>query len=51
MWAKKFNLRGISGSDCHQAPDIGRGGIETDADVKTTADLVRVLRGGNYRIL
>ncbi len=51
IWATKFGLHGISGSDCHQKEDIARGGIETDEDVKTTEDLVRVLREGIYRIL
>lgn len=50
-WAEEFNLKGISGSDFHQAEDLARGGIETDVDVTDTAALVEVLRSGNYRIL
>jgi len=52
FWANKYpSLHRISGSDCHQRVDIGAGGIETDVDVKTTADLVEVLRTDRYTIL
>ncbi len=50
-WAKKFNLHGIAGSDCHRLPDVGQAGIETDIDVKTIDDLVDVLRNDRYTIL
>ena len=47
-WARKFQLREISGSDCHQKQDAGRAGILTKEPVKDMADLVRVLRDGLY---
>ena len=51
-WADKYpDLHRISGSDCHQREDIAVGGIETDVDVKTTAELVEVLRNDRYTIL
>jgi len=43
------NLVMISGSDAHQLPDIGRGGLNTDKTVSTNADLLALLRGGSLR--
>jgi predicted metal-dependent phosphoesterase TrpH len=40
-----------SGSDYHQTPDVDRGGIETDRDVRTSAELVQLLRDDDYRLL
>lgn len=39
----------ISGSDFHQIPDIDRGGILTEEDVNTSAELAACLRSGKYR--
>lgn len=51
LWAKKFGLRGIAGSDCHQSPDVGITGIETSRAVSGMDDLIAVLRDGDYTIL
>ena len=40
-----------SGSDFHQVPDMGRGGILTDRDVRTSRDLVDCLRSGEYTLV
>lgn len=50
MWAEKFHLHGIGGSDCHRAEDAGRAGILTDETVRNMDDLVRVLRNDLYTI-
>ena len=50
-WAKKYNLHGIAGSDCHRMQDVGLAGIETDANVQTIDDLVEVLRSDRYSII
>ena len=50
-WAERFSLRTISGSDFHQVEDLARGGIETDENVQTMDDLVRVLTSGNYTLI
>lgn len=41
----------VSGSDFHQVPDIDRGGIITDCDVRTSAELAECLRSGNYELI
>lgn len=51
MWANRFGLHRIGGSDCHQEEDVGRSGIETWAKVESMADLVQVLKSDNYRII
>lgn len=40
-----------SGSDYHRAEDLDHGGIETDADIRTSADLARCLREGRFRCI
>ena len=40
----------ISGSDCHQAPDIGRGGIYTDVLPENEAAFADILRRRDFRI-
>lgn len=40
-----------SGSDFHQVPDLDRGGILTDMDVRTSADVAACLRSGNYQLI
>ncbi len=51
MWAEKFGLHRIGGSDCHEGEDVARSGIETDRKVKTMADLLEVLKSDDYTIL
>ena len=50
MWAEKYRLHGISGSDCHRTEDAGRAGILTEETVRNMDDLVRVLRNDLYTI-
>lgn len=40
-----------SGSDFHQVPDMDRGGILTDRDVRTSKDLADCLRSGDYTLI
>lgn len=51
LWAEKFGLHKIAGSDCHQTEDVAVTGIETDRTVKTMDDLLAVLRDDDYTIL
>lgn len=51
LWAEKFHLHRIAGSDCHRAFMVGRSGIETDEPVKNMDDLVEVLKNDRYKIL
>lgn len=41
----------ISGSDFHQPPDVGRGGIITDRKIETNHDLVECLKSGSYELI
>lgn len=51
LWAETYNLRTIGGSDAHQVPDLARGGILTSFEIKTSEDLLNVLRENNYKII
>ena len=41
----------ISGSDFHQVPDMGRGGIITECDVYNNSDLLACLKSGKYQLI
>ncbi len=45
------HLLRTSGSDCHHAEDIGRGGIMTDHKITSAEDFVNTLKSGNYEII
>ena len=49
-WAKLHKLRGSAGSDFHRAEDVARGGILTDKKIETNADLLEVLKSGNFTV-
>jgi len=51
LWAEKFNMHAIAGSDCHQPEDAGVTGIITERQIKTEHDLLSMLRDGDYSIL
>ncbi|MBR2363997.1 MAG: hypothetical protein IKA79_02235 [Lentisphaeria bacterium] len=51
LWAEKFGLHKIGGSDCHQKQDAAGSGIVTGRVVKCMEDLVAVLRDGDYSII
>lgn len=51
MWAEKYALHEIGGSDCHQKEDAAKGGILTERNVKNMDDLVSVLRENAYTII
>jgi len=40
-----------SGSDCHHAADVGRGGILTDFKINSAEDYINALKTGNYEII
>lgn len=48
MWAKKFGLKTISGSDFHRPEDCARGGIITNARITDSQDLITCLNGESY---
>ena len=52
LWAQTHpHLRGISGSDCHQAHQAGRGGIITNYDIKNELELIDCIQNGDYTIM
>lgn len=51
FWADRFSLIKTSGSDLHRNYQTIAGGIETDAPITNDAELISILRGGNYRLL
>lgn len=46
QFARDNGLRMSSGSDCHQLPDLARGGIILAEEVRTAAQLAEALRDG-----
>ena len=50
-FAQEHKLLQLSGSDCHQFPDIARGGIMTEVLPANEAELVQLLRSGNYQMI
>jgi len=50
-WADFYNLPGICGSDAHQPQDIAKGGIMTKNEIKTSNDLINVLKENNYKLI
>ncbi len=51
-WAKEINAPVMtSGSDCHRESGVGLGGIITKEPIKTNADLLRILKSGNYKLI
>ena len=51
LWAKRFQLGEISGSDVHDAPDEAGGGILTDTPITSMSQLLETLRAGTYTLL
>ena len=51
IWAKKYNMHMIAGSDAHRPEDVGVTGIITDREVKNVNDLISVLSTDGYTII
>lgn len=49
--AEEMDLRCIAGSDAHKVGTAGRAGIATSERLKHNADLIRVLKRGEYTVL
>lgn len=50
-FAEQHGLRMLSGSDCHEVEDVGRGGFVVREKIENNGDLVRVLRTGGIESL
>ena len=50
-WARRHHLHGISGSDCHQIVDAGRGGIVIETPIRSMAELTALLREDRYTMI
>lgn len=51
MYAEHYGKAMLSGSDFHKAEHLARGGIITETEIKTSTDLVSVLKCGNYTLI
>ncbi len=51
LWAERYGLLQISGSDVHHEHDLPGGGILTDEPVTSMEQLVQILREGRYSLL
>ena len=50
-WAKKYNINMISGSDAHKPQDTVKSGIRTKEEIKNSAQLLEVLKSGDYQLI
>lgn len=50
-FAEKHNLIGISGSDCHRAQDVGRGGLVFEQPVRSGLELVEALKNRRFELI
>lgn len=48
MWADKYGLKKISGSDMHHHTHTPNGGILTDMPITSEKQLIEILKSGNY---
>lgn len=51
MWAEKFGLRKISGTDYHESDHVIGAGIRTSEPITTNAELIEVLKSENYELI
>ena len=51
MWADKFGLIKTSGTDFHYPHAPANAGILTEAEIKDGAQLVEILKSGNYSLI
>ena len=51
MFAAHYQKPLLSGSDLHHVKALGKGGIATDCEIKSGADLTSVLRSGAYCLI
>lgn len=51
LWAQKLGLRMCSGTDFHHERHIIGGGIETDVPITSNAQLLDILRRGEYDLI
>ena len=51
VFARKHGLLETSGSDCHEWDHVGKGGILVEKLPENDAELVALLRSGNYQLL
>ncbi len=49
-WAETFALKQLAGSDFHQVPDKGLGGVDFVTEIKSYQDYVTALREGHYEL-
>ena len=50
-YAQQFGLPGLGGSDCHQPPDIGLGGILTEELPEDSDAMAALIRSGAYTLI
>ena len=50
-WARETGKLMSSGSDFHTPEQLAKGGIITETPIKNNADLVRILKSGNYELI
>ncbi len=51
LWAKKYNLIKISGSDYHHDRSVIGAGIITDEPVTSSPQLIEILKSNNYKLI
>ena len=49
--ARRYSLPMIGGSDAHRDEDIGRGGIETETEIRSTEDFIRLVKANKITLI
>lgn len=51
LWADKYGLRKIAGSDCHTMDRVGMAGVKFMQEIKNNGDLLSALKDNNYYLV
>ena len=51
LWADKYDLHKISGTDFHHIEQLGRGGIVLNNKISTQDEFVNALRNDEYKLI
>ncbi len=51
LWADKYKLHKIAGSDCHNTEHVGVAGVNFMSEIRDISDLLTALREDNYHLV
>ena len=51
LWSEMYGLHKISGSDCHQLPQLAKAGLDFIDEIHTYQDLINALKQDRYTLI